>query len=103
MTRAFLILALLAGCSTAQQDQLAQRAAKNAVRPVLAENFPGVPLEPATDCVIENAGSQELLALAADSVTGPTASTVEIVKNIVSRRETIQCLATKGLPALLAG
>ena len=102
MIRVALPLAvMLAACTPAQQDDLTRRAAKTAVRPVLADNFPGVPLEPATDCVIDNANSTELLSLAADAVTGPTASTAEIVANIVSRPGTITCLAAEGLPALL--
>ncbi len=100
MKRLVLILAL-AACTPAQQDDLARNAARQAVRPVLAENFPGVPLEPAIDCVINNAGASEILVLAADAVTGPTASTVEIVANIIARPETITCLATEGLPVLL--
>ena len=96
-------LVALSACTTAQQDALAQDAAKRAVRPVLADKFPGVPLEPAVDCVIENATAQEILNLAADSVTGPTASTVEITTRIVARPETIRCLAEDGLPVLLGG
>ena len=96
-----LVPILLAACTPAMQDNLARDAAKTAVRPVLAERFPGVPLEPATDCVIDNATANEILTLAADAVTGPTASTVEIVTNIAARPETIQCLAEEGLPVLL--
>ncbi len=91
----------LLGCTPQQQDELTRDAAKSVVRPVLEERLPGVPVEPATDCIIDNASSRELLSLAADAVTGPTANTVEIVSDIVSRPETIQCLATEGLPALL--
>jgi len=94
---------LLAACTPAQQDDLTRDAAKRAVRPVLAERFPGIPLEPATDCIIDNATSRELLSLAADAVTGPTANTVEIVGDIASRPETIRCLAEEGLPVLLGG
>lgn len=100
MKRLLLVLAL-AACSPAAQEQLTRDAARQAIRPVLAERFPGVPLELATDCVIDNATQSELFALAADAVTGPTASTVEIVSDVVSRPETIQCLATEGLPVLL--
>ena len=38
---------------------LARDAARTAVRPVLESRFPGVPLEPATDCVIDNATFEE--------------------------------------------
>ena len=93
----------LAACSPGFQDELARDAAKNAVRPVLQDRFPGVPVEPATNCVIDNASSSEILSLAADAVTGPTASTVETVTRIVARPETLTCLATEGLPSLIGG
>ena len=96
-----LVAVALTACNTPLGDSIARDAARQAVRPVLAERFPGVPLEPAVDCVINNASSNELLSLAADAVTGPTASTVQIVTNITSRPETIQCLVAEGLPALL--
>ena len=95
------LILLVTACTPQMQDELTRDAAKTAVRPVLEERFPGVPLEPATDCIIDNANSRELLALAADAVTGPTANTVEIVTDIASRPETIRCLATEGLPVLL--
>lgn len=95
-------LALLTACTQASQDQLARDAAKQAVRPVLAERFPGVPLEGATDCVIDNASSREILILAADAVTGPTASTVEVVATIVQRPATIECLVREGAALAIA-
>lgn len=93
----------LTACTAQTQDELTRDAAKRAVRPVIAQRFPGIPLEPATDCIIDNASSRELLSLAADAVTGPTANTVEIVGDIATRPETIRCLAEEGLPALLGG
>ena len=94
------LLLFLAGCATTADD-LTRDAAKSVVRPVLQEQFPGIPVEPATDCIIDNASAEELLALAADAVTGPTASTVQVIGNIASRPETITCLASDGLPAIL--
>ena len=101
MKRMILAALLLSACTPQMQDELARDAAKNAVRPVLQDRLPGVPVEPATDCVIDNATSREILALAADAVTGPTANTVEIVSDILARPETLTCLATEGLPPLL--
>jgi len=101
MKKIAFIALFLAACTPQQQDELARDAAKQAVRPVLEERFPGIPLEPATDCIIDNASSRELLSLAADAVTGPTANTVEIVTDIASRPDTIRCLAREGLPVLL--
>ncbi|WP_300584655.1 hypothetical protein [Marivita sp.] len=91
----------LAACSPQAQDRIARDAARSAITPVLIERFPGVPLEPALNCVIDNASAVQIRALALDSVTGPTESTVQIVTDIVSKPETIRCLAVEGLPALL--
>lgn len=96
------VVSLLSACTADQQNDITRRAAKSAVKPVIQEQFPGIPVEPAVDCIIDNADSRELLSLAADSVTGPTASTVEIVTNIVSRPKTLECMAVSGLPALLS-
>ncbi|MCV6591952.1 MAG: hypothetical protein OIF48_03300 [Silicimonas sp.] len=104
MMRALLPFALLlAACTAEQQNDLARDAAKTAVRPVLADRLPGVPVDPAVDCVIDNATAGELLSLAGDAVTGPTANTVEITSDILARPETLTCLATQGLPPLLSG
>jgi hypothetical protein len=94
-------LVLLAGCSVQQQDRIAREAARSAITPVLVERFPGIPLEPTLDCVIDNASAVQIRALALDGVTGPTQSTVQIVTDIVSQPETLTCLAAEGLPALL--
>ena len=101
LSLAVLCAATLAACTPADQDRLTRDAARAAVTPVLVDRFPGLPVAPAVDCIIDNANSRELLALAADSITGPNANTVEIVTNIVSRPGTVNCLLAKGLPALL--
>ncbi|MCA0939005.1 hypothetical protein LCM08_07350 [Salipiger pacificus] len=95
------LVLLLAACSVQTQDQIARQAAKSTVARVVADKYPGLPVEPALDCVIDNASSTQIYALAADSVTGPTASTVEVVSDIVSKPETLTCLAAEGLPALI--
>ncbi|MFN7002708.1 MAG: succinate dehydrogenase [Roseinatronobacter sp.] len=103
MIRRLALVAPLALMACADvQDQLARDAARQAVRPVLAQNFPGVPLEPASDCVIDNASAGEItrLALAAGQ---PTISpeTSALVVEIATRPETIRCLATDGLAPFL--
>jgi hypothetical protein len=92
---------MLAACSPQVQDQIARDAARSAITPVLVERFPGVPLEPPLDCVIDNASAVQIRALALDTVTGPTESTVQIVTDVLSKPDTIRCLAVEGLPALL--
>lgn len=103
MIRLALLAAPLALMACADmQDQIARDAARQTVRPVLAERFPGVPLEPASDCVINNASAGEItrLALAAGQ---PTVSpeTSALVVEIATRPETIRCLATDGLAPFL--
>lgn len=93
--------ATLIGCSPQAQDQLARNAARSALTPVVSEQFPGVPLQPTLDCLIDNANAQQIRALAADAVLGPTESTFQIAKDIASKPETLRCLAVNGLPALL--
>lgn len=94
-------LVALSACSPQAQDDIARQAARSAIAPVVEKRFPGVPLQPAIDCIIDNANATQIRALAVDSVTGPTESTVQIVSDIVSKPETLTCLAAEGLPALL--
>jgi hypothetical protein len=84
------------------QDQIARDAARAAVRPVLAERFPGVPLEAASDCVIDNASAGEITRLAL-AAAQPTVSpeTSALVVEIATRPETIRCLAKDGLAPFL--
>ena len=96
-----LVVASLVGCSQQAQDDIAREAARNAVAPELERRFPGIPLQPSVDCVIDNANAQQIRRLALDGVTGPSESTVTIVTDIVSKPETLKCLAAEGLPALL--
>ena len=103
MIRFAAVWALLALVACADvQDQLARDAARSAVRPALAQNFPGIPLEPASDCVINNASASELtrLALAAGQST-VSPQTSELVVEIATRPETIRCLSTDGLAPFL--
>lgn len=101
MRLALAALLALAACSPQARDQVTRDAARAAIHPVVAERFPGVPLEQAIDCVIDNATSGELLGLAADSVTGPTAATTQTVATIATRPGTVRCLAADGVSAFL--
>lgn len=104
----FVLIALVAilglsGCvDSPAANYVAREAAKDAVRPILQRKLPGVPVEPAVNCVIDNATASEILSLAEDGVTGtPDDGTVQTVTSILGRRGTIDCLVNEGLPALL--
>lgn len=99
----YLALATVAlmGCSVG--EEVARDQARGVVDPIVAEKFPGVPVKPVTDCVIDNATFKEILTLAAASGTGNTGQAAKVVVDIVSRPDTIKCIAVKGLPAILQG
>ncbi|MEM9432922.1 MAG: succinate dehydrogenase [Pseudomonadota bacterium] len=82
-------------------DQIARDQAKKSVNPILAQRFPGVPLEPASNCVIDNARAGELLQLAGAGTRGVTPVDTELVVEIVTRPETVQCLIEDGLAPFL--
>lgn len=91
----------LAACDTPLADEIARDQARKAVNPVLAERFPGVPLEPATNCVIDNASASEIFQLARAGATTVAQTDVELIVEIATRPETIQCLLKDGLTPFL--
>ncbi|WP_179378250.1 hypothetical protein [Jannaschia marina] len=102
MRREVLLLpALLVACNTPLADAVARDAARRAVDPVVAERFPGVPLKPATDCIIDNASAQEILTLASAAGSGANDTAARIVLDVAARPDTIQCIAAEGLPVLI--
>lgn len=95
-------LLLIAACENGGlADQVARDQAKKTVNGVLSEQFPGVPLEPAANCLIDNASAQEILRLARASVTGLGPAETEIVIEIASRPETLSCLLKDGIAPFL--
>lgn len=90
---AVLSILLAVACAPQTREELTRGAARAAVKPVVAVQFPNVPSDEAADCVLDNATATELSALAADAVTGPTASTYEKVEGISNRAATRACIA----------
>ena len=110
MSRAARILAvaalgLVAGCGAmmATADQTARDAAKRAVTPIVQARFPGVPVEPVVDCVIQHAETAEILELARAATLGPTAETTVVVTEIATRPDTVRCIASAQTQTLLGG
>ncbi len=85
------------GCAQVQQvaDDVARNQAKQVINSQAATVLPGVDLRFATDCIIDNASSQEILKLAGASVTGPNAATGELITEIGTRPQTLQCILNK--------
>lgn len=97
----------LTACTEAQQavDDVARRSAKAAVSETLVTRFPSVPksvVTPFTDCVIDNATGREIAEFAKDAVVGVDETTAVLVRGVLERSETQQCVAKAGLAALAA-
>ena len=92
---ALMVFGLIAACTPQTQDQIARNAARSTVNRVVLERYPNLPLEPAINCVIDNATAQQIYALGADSLGGPTESSAQIVAEVVQKPESVRCLATE--------
>ena len=104
--RAFVLalpIALMACGDDGFADQLARDQARNAINPVLARQFPGVPLEPATNCVINEASASEILQLAKAGTIGLQPEDTQLVVEIATRPDTIKCLLESGITPFLNG
>ncbi len=100
-----LICAGLAGCAqvSGMAEETARETAKTVVTPVVQAKFPGVPVAPVTDCIIDNATLPEVYGLAKAAALGITPETTETIVSIASRPETVTCIAKASLPIALEG
>lgn len=99
----FAVLLPLAACDYAAltADQIARQQAKAVINGVVADKLPGVNAAPVTDCIIDNATTNEILTIGGAAVTGVTAATARQVLQIARRPETVSCIATNGLGLVL--
>ncbi len=93
---------VLFGCVEVQTavDNTARTAAKGVITETLATRFPQVPKElitPFTDCVIDNSTALEVREYARAAVIGVNDNTTAIVRGVLSRPETVQCLQSRAL------
>ena len=95
-----LLLLPLAACNAVATD-VTREAARAVVDGQMASRFPGVPVKPLTDCVIDNAQASELLVLAGSAATGNAAPAQDAVGTILRRPNTRSCLL-RSVPTLLA-
>jgi len=107
MIRILLLTSLLAltACEQTTQvvDDVARRGAKAAVNETIATRFPAVPkqlITPFTDCVIDNASAREIGEFAKDAVIGVSDTTATLVRAVLERPETQQCVLRAGASAL---
>ena len=99
MRAAALLLPLaLSGCvaGEAVMQETTRSLARSAVDAAAARYVPGVDVSPYTDCVIDNASTDELLQLAkaAGAAQDVAARAWPVVRTVASRPEATQCLVS---------
>jgi len=96
MRQSLLVCVAFVALSACVTDNIVQdtsrKAAKSVVTPIIQEKFPGRNAAAYSDCVIDNAKTDEIFSLAKAAVAGVDQSTVETVVNIAARRGTIECI-----------
>jgi len=95
-----LLLAVLAlaACDPAHvADKVGRRAADTVVRPVVADYVPAGQSETATRCIVDNASSEDVKALAQDVGVGAGSRTVANVMRIAATPTAAACLAAANI------
>jgi nucleoside phosphorylase len=86
---------MVSACAVADvvvQDTLREQT-KQVVNGLVEQRFPGVNAAPVTDCIIDNASTQEILSIGSAAVGGVTPATTDLVVAIASRPNTVTCIA----------
>ena len=101
-------LVALTACenATLAVDDAARRSAKLAVSEIVVTRFPVVPkalITPFTDCVIDNSSAREIGVFARDAVIGVSDTTAALVRTVLERPETQQCVVRAGVSTLGTG
>lgn len=87
-----MVLVGLSGCVTDDIVQdTSRQAAKRVVTPIVVDNFPGRNAAAYSDCIIDNATTDEIFSLAKAAVTGVDQGAVNTVIGISTRNGTIRC------------
>lgn len=93
--------ALLAACANPLVEDTSRDVAKGVVNDVVATRFPGVNAAPYTDCIIDNASSDEIFSLAQNALTQNTNGAAATVLQIAQRPDTTNCIAQSALSSFL--
>lgn len=95
-------LVTLAACDTPVGTEVARASARRVVNDVVEARFPGVPITPVTDCIIDNATGSEIVSIAADAVARqPSPETVRLIVEIARRPDTVKCFVEDAGPLVL--
>ncbi len=93
----------ITGCALTESvvEDTSRDVAKGAVNSVIEQKFPGVDAAPYTDCIIDNATTDEIFSLAKDAVFGYGDAAISLVLEIAGRPATSRCFARNALRSVL--
>ena len=103
-TKPLLLCLALSGCvaGEAVMQETTRSLARSAVNSAAAKYVPGVDVSPYTNCIINNATTDELLQLAKSAGAGSAPAIAEsawpLIRVVAGRQDTVQCFV-KTLPA----
>ena len=92
---------VLSACANPLVQDTSRDVAKGAVNDVVSARFPGVNAAPYTDCIIDNASTEEILTLAQHALTQNTNAAATTVFQIAQRPDTTNCIAQSALGSFL--
>ncbi len=105
MRHGFAMTATLLALSACVTDGIVQdtsrQAAKSVVTPIIVDKFPGRNTEAYSNCVIDNATTNEIFSLAKAAVTGVDQDTISTVVGISTRGDTLKCFVKAELGSSL--
>ncbi len=81
----------LSGCTDEFIQDTTRQTAKGVITPIVAAKFPGRNAPAYSDCIIDNATTNEIFSLAGDAISGVDAETVSLVVKISTRPDTVKC------------
>ena len=89
---------VLSACETVQQisGPVSKAAARAVVGPIVADQVPGPIGAALTECILDNASTEELILISAANAGAPRAEIVLLVSEILARNDTVAC-ATSSL------
>ncbi len=83
----------LSACATVEEitGPTSKAAARSVVAPIVEEEVPGEIGAALTECILDNASTEELIQISAANAGAPGAEIVLLVSDILAREETVAC------------
>ncbi len=101
LTAGILALGLLSACDSEIGTEVSRAAARSVVNDVIQDRFPGLPVAPITDCVIDNASGSEIVTIASSVGSAISDRTIGLIVDIARRPATLACITDRAAPQVI--